>query len=84
MKVGAFVYDNFDTMSGVSFLPMSEHVYEQAPYQDCTKEEYEQLLKIMPKDIDWGGLSEYEGEDNTISSQSLSCTGDFCEVVDLV
>ena len=84
MKVGAFVYDNFDTMSGVSFLPMSEHIYEQAPYQDCTKKEYEALLKRMPKDVDWRGLSKYEREDNTISSQSLNCTGDVCEVVDLV
>ena len=84
MSVGAFVYDNFDTMSGVSFLPMTEHIYEQAPYQDCTKKEYEELLKRMPKDIDWKGLSEYEREDNTISSQTLNCTGDFCEIVDLV
>jgi len=84
MEVGAFVYDNFDTMSGVSFLPMSEHIYEQAPYQDCTKKEYEALLKRMPKKIDWKGLSEFEREDNTISSQTLNCTGDVCEVVDLV
>jgi len=84
MSVGAFVYDNFDTMSGVSFLPMTEHIYEQAPYRDCTKKEYEELLKRMPKDIDWKGLSEYEREDNTISSQTLNCTGDFCEIVDLV
>ena len=84
MSVGAVVYDNFDTMSGVSFLPMTEHIYEQAPYQDCTKKEYEELLKRMPKDIDWKGLSEYEREDNTISSQTLNCTGDFCEIVDLV
>ena len=84
MEVGAFVYDNFDTMSGVSFLPMSEHIYEQAPYQDCTKKEYEELLKRMPKKIDWKGLSEFEREDNTISSQTLNCTGDVCEVVDLV
>jgi ribonucleoside-triphosphate reductase len=84
MEVGAFVYDNFDTMSGVSFLPMSEHIYEQAPYQDCTKKEYEALLKRMPKKIDWKGLSKFEREDNTISSQTLNCTGDVCEVVDLV
>ena len=84
MEVGAFVYDNFDTMSGVSFLPMSEHIYEQAPYQDCTKKEYEELLKRMPDKVDWKGLSEFEREDNTISSQTLNCTGDVCEVVDLV
>ena len=84
MEVGAFVYDNFDTMSGVSFLPMSEHIYEQAPYQDCTKKEYEELLKRMPDKVDWKGLSKFEREDNTISSQTLNCTGDVCEVVDLV
>ena len=84
LEVGAFVYKNFSTMSGVSFLPMSEHIYEQAPYQDCTKKEYEELLKRMPKSIDWKKLGEYEREDNTISSQTFNCVGDFCEVVDLV
>ena len=84
LEVGAFVYKNFSTMSGVSFLPMSEHIYEQAPYQDCTKKEYEELLKRMPKSIDWKKLGEYERDDNTISSQTFNCVGDFCEVVDLV
>jgi ribonucleoside-triphosphate reductase len=84
LEVGAFVYKNFSTMSGVSFLPMSEHSYEQAPYQDCTKQEYEKLLKRMPKSIDWKKLGEYERDDNTISSQTFNCVGDFCEVVDLV
>ena len=84
LKVGAFVYANFDTMSGVSFLPMSEHIYEQAPYQDCTKAEYEKLLKAMPETINWKGLGEYEREDNTMGSQTLNCVGDFCEVVDIV
>ena len=84
LEVGAFVYKNFSTMSGVSFLPMSEHIYEQAPYQDCTKQEYEKLLKRMPKSIDWKKLGEYERDDNTISSQTFNCVGDFCEVVDLV
>ena len=84
LEVGAFVYKNFSTMSGVSFLPMSEHIYEQAPYQDCTRQEYEKLLKRMPKSIDWKNLGEYERDDNTISSQTFNCVGDFCEVVDLV
>ena len=84
LEVGAFVYKNFSTMSGVSFLPMSEHIYEQAPYQDCTKKEYEELLKRMPKSIDWKKLGEYERDDNTSSSQTFNCVGDFCEVVDLV
>ena len=84
MEVGAFVYKHFDEMSGVSFLPHSDHTYQQAPYQDCTKEEYEELLAKMPKSIDWSKLSEYEQEDNTIAMQNLACTGDVCEVVDIV
>ena len=83
MAVGAFVYDHFDEMSGVSFLPHSDHTYQQAPYQDCTKEEYQALLKQMPKAIDWSVLSEYEKEDSTKSSQTFACTGDVCEVVDI-
>jgi len=84
MEVGAFVYKHFDEMSGVSFLPHSDHTYQQAPYQDCAKEEYEELLAKMPKSIDWSKLSEYEQEDNTIAMQTMACTGDVCEVVDIV
>ena len=83
MEVGAFVYKHFDEMSGVSFLPHSDHTYQQAPYQDCTKEDYEELLAIMPKAIDWSELSEYENEDNTAGSQTMACSGDTCEIVDL-
>jgi len=83
MDVGAFVYKYFDEMSGVSFLPHSDHTYQQAPYQDCTKEEYEELLSAMPKDINWSELSEYENEDNTAGSQTMACTGDSCEIVDI-
>jgi ribonucleoside-diphosphate reductase alpha chain len=83
MAVGAFVYEHFDEMSGVSFLPHSDHTYQQAPYQDCTKEDYEELLSIMPKAIDWSELSEYENEDNTAGSQTMACSGDTCELVDL-
>ena len=82
-EVGAFVYKHFDEMSGVSFLPMSDHVYKQAPYQDCNKRDYEMLMKLMPKKIDWTKLSEYEKEDGTSSSQTLACTGDVCEIVDI-
>ena len=71
-------------MSGVSFLPFSEHTYKQAPYQDCDQEGYENLLKLMPKDIDWAKLSEYEKTDMTIGSQELACTSGVCEVVDIV
>jgi ribonucleoside-diphosphate reductase alpha chain len=84
LEVGAFVYKYFDEMSGVSFLPHSDHTYQQAPYQDCSKEEYEELLAKMPKTIDWTKLSEYEQEDNTVSMQTMACSGDSCEIVDLV
>jgi ribonucleoside-diphosphate reductase alpha chain len=83
-EVGAFVYRHFDEMSGVSFLPFNEHTYQQAPYQDCDETTYEILLDVMPKAIDWSKLSEYEQEDNTAGSQTLACSGDSCEIVDLV
>jgi len=84
LAVGAFVYEYFDEMSGVSFLPHSDHTYQQAPYQDCTKEEYEELLKLMPERIDWSKLNEYEQEDNTVAMQTMACSGDSCEIVDLI
>jgi len=84
MEVGAFVYKHFDEMSGVSFLPHSDHSYQQAPYQDCTKDDYNKLLKIMPDSINWSRLSEYEQEDNTIAMQTMACSGEVCEVVDIV
>jgi ribonucleoside-diphosphate reductase alpha chain len=83
MEVGAFVYKYFDEMSGVSFLPHSDHTYQQAPYQDVGKSDYENLLSLMPKKIDWSKLAEYEQEDNTASSQTFACSGDVCEIVDL-
>ena len=84
LAVGAFVYEHFDEMSGVSFLPHQDHTYQQAPYQDCTKQEYEELLKLMPERIDWSKLNEYEQEDNTVAMQTMACSGDSCEIVDLV
>ncbi len=83
LKVGAWVYDNFDICSGVSFLPHSDHTYAQAPYQDCDKAVYTETLSAMPKSIDWSRLSDYEKEDNTAGTQTLACSGDSCEVVDL-
>ena len=83
MDVGAFVYKYFDEMSGVSFLPHSDHTYQQAPYQDCGKHDYEMLLSCMPDKIDWSKLSEYEQEDNTVAMQTMACSGDVCEIVDL-
>ena len=82
-EVGAFVYKHFDEMSGVSFLPYNEHTYQQAPYQEITKREYETLLSLMPEKIDWTLLTDYEKEDSTNSSQTFACTGDVCEVVDI-
>ena len=83
MEVGAWVYRNFDICSGISFLPHSEHAYQQAPYQDCDEDTYQELLSQMPKNIDWTSLGLYENEDNTAGSQTLACTGGVCEVVDL-
>jgi ribonucleoside-diphosphate reductase alpha chain len=83
-QVGAWVYDNFDHVGGVSFLPHSDHTYQQAPYQECSKEDYEALLARMPTDVDWSKLSEYETEDKTSGSQELSCVAGNCEIVDLV
>jgi ribonucleoside-diphosphate reductase alpha chain len=101
MEVGAFVYKYFDEMSGVSFLPHSDHTYQQAPYQETFKDKpvvgyryedgeeyvvtpsYEDLLAQMPTDIDWTKLSDYEKEDNTSGMQTMACTGDVCEMVDI-
>jgi len=83
LEVGAWVFKNFDEMSGVSFLPHSDHSYKQAPYQEIEQDEYKELNKLMPKDIDWEKLSEYEVEDTTVGSQTLACSGDSCEIVDI-
>ena len=80
LEVGAWVYKNFEYMSGVSFLPFSEHNYQQAPYQDCTVKEYKSLLRKMPKEIDWTRLAEYEKVDMTIASQELACVAGVCEI----
>ena len=80
LEVGAWVYENFNYMSGVSFLPFSEHTYKQAPYQDCTKEEYEMLLDKMPEVVEWDKLAEYEQTDMTIGAQELACAAGFCEI----
>ena len=80
MEVGAWVYKHFDWMSGVSFLPFSEHTYQQAPYQDTNKEGYEFLKQKMPKKVDWSKLSEYEMSDMTIGSQELACVAGACEI----
>ena len=83
MEVGAWVYKHFDEISGISFLPHSDHSYRQAPYQDCSKEQYEEMLAKMPRDVDWSLLRNYEKEDKTTGTQTFACSGDKCEIVDL-
>ena len=80
IDVGAWVYKNFDLMSGVSFLPYSEHTYKQAPYQDCNEKEYKDLLNKMPTSVNWNKLSEYEKSDMTVGSQELACSAGSCEI----
>ena len=83
MEVGAWVYKNFDEVSGISFLPFSEHTYQQAPYQDINEEQYKSFLEKMPSHINWSLLKEYEKEDTTIGSKEFACTADSCEIVDI-
>lgn len=84
LRVGAWVYDNFDVISGISFLPFSDHTYKQAPYEEITKEEYDLLIDQIPTEINWDKLSDYEQEDNTIGSQEFACVGSSCEIVDIL
>jgi ribonucleoside-diphosphate reductase alpha chain len=78
MEVGAWVYKHFEVCNGVSFLPHTEHVYRQAPYQECTEIEYQELKNRMPKEINFADF--IETEDNTTSSQELACTAGGCEI----
>ena len=83
LEVGAWVYKHFDEVSGISFLPHSDHVYQQAPYQEVDAKKYKELLKEMPRNIDFTELSAYESDDNTSGSQELACVGGVCEIVDI-
>jgi ribonucleoside-diphosphate reductase alpha chain len=84
VNTAAWVYDNFDDISGISFLPFSDHSYRQAPYQDCTEQEYKELLKKMPKKVDWDILAKFESKDYTSASQEFACTSaGGCELVDI-
>jgi ribonucleoside-triphosphate reductase len=83
MDVGAWVYKHFDEVSGISFLPFSDHTYKQAPYQDCTEDEYDAMMAQMPTSVDWSLLQEFEKEDTTSGGRELACTADACEIVDL-
>ena len=80
MSVGGWVYEHFDYMSGVSFLPHADHTYKQAPYQDIDKSEYDVLSNKMPQNVEWSKLAEYEKSDMTIGSQELACSSGFCEI----
>jgi ribonucleoside-triphosphate reductase len=84
LDVGAWVYEHFDSVSGVSFLPYTEHAYRQAPYQDCDEKEFKASMLKMPKNVDWSNLSQFELGDSTVGSQELACGADGgCESVDL-
>ena len=83
MEVGAWVYKHFDEVSGISFLPHSEHTYVQAPYQEIEKDAYDELVSKMPKTINWTALSMYELEDTTTGTQALACVSGECEIVDI-
>ena len=81
LQVSQWIWENFDTVSGISLLPVSDHVYQQAPYEDITAEKYEELLAAMPVDVNWDDLEHFEKEDTTTGSQELACTGGACEIV---
>ena len=83
IPVGAWCWENFEYLSGVSFLPFSDHTYQQAPYQDIDEKTYKKLAKAMPTNIDWNKLQDFEKEDNTKGSQELACTAGVCELVDI-
>lgn len=83
MEVGTWVWKNFDQISGISFLPYDDHVYQQAVYQEVDEETYHSAMESFPKHIDWNALVEYETEDKTVSMQSFACSGDSCEIVDI-
>jgi ribonucleoside-triphosphate reductase (thioredoxin) len=80
LGVGDWVYRHFDKIAGVSFLPHSDHSYKQAPYTECTKEEYEELLARIPV-FDWEFLKEIEKDDSTVNTKELACTAGHCELV---
>ena len=80
VSVAAFVYENFDDISGISFLPHTDHIYKQAPYQEITEQEYNEWVARMPKDVDWLRIADYEKDDETTGMQELACIGGQCEL----
>ena len=83
IEVGSWCWSNFEYLSGVSFLPYTDHTYKQAPYQDITKKEYTKYMQEFPTNIDWSRLPEWEKEDTTKGTQELACTAGVCELVDI-
>ena len=81
LQVAQWIWENFDMCSGISLLPTSDHVYQQAPYEDISAEKYDELVAAMPQNVNWEELSQFEKEDNTTGSQELACTGGACEIV---
>ncbi len=79
LKVGTWVYDNWDMVGGLSFLPKSDHVYQLAPYEEITKERYEQMAKNFPE-IDFSKIVLYEYDDRTTGSKELACSAGTCEI----
>jgi ribonucleoside-diphosphate reductase alpha chain len=80
LEVGNWIWNNFDSVAGISFLPYSEHTYRQAPYQPITEQQYAEWVERSPKNIDWTKLTQYEKSDNTVASQTFACTGNSCEL----
>ena len=83
IKVANFVYENWDIVGGLSFLPRSEHVYQLAPYEEITKEEYEKRMKEI-KHIDFSKLMYYEQEDNTVGAKEFACVSGVCSIDDVL
>ncbi len=83
LGVAAWVWKHFDDISGVSFLPHSDHIYRQAPYQECSKEQFDELIEVLPLDVDWSKLRDFEQEDNTVGMKTYACSANSCEIVDL-
>ncbi len=81
LEVAQWIWDNFDLCSGISLLPYSDHVYQQAPYEDIDADKYEELLAAMPVNVEWSALEQFEQDDNTTGSQELACVGGACEIV---
>ncbi len=83
LALGDWVYNNFDKVSGVAFLPHTDHVYKQAPYEEIDEETYNRLVQELPKAVNWDEMASYEQEDNTTGSQEFACNGNACELVDI-